>query len=1760
MSSIDERVVEAKFDNKQFQSGVNDTLNSLDNLKRGLNMEGAARSMGELENATGRVKRSIDVMRIAAYTAIATIAHQATIAGERIVKAFTIGPLLDGLREYETQLNSVQTIMSNTGWEHKSLEEVNTALDELNHYSDKTIYNFSEMARNVGTFTAAGVKLDTSVSAIKGIANLAAVSGSNAQQASTAMYQLSQALAAGSVKLMDWNSVVNAGMGGKVFQDALKETARVHGVAIDKMVKEQGSFRNTLQEGWLSSKILTDTLNKFAGEQSREQLKQQGYTEKQIDDIIKLGKMATDAATKVKTATQLWGTLKEAAGSGWAQTWETVIGDFEEAKKLWTGVNDVLGGAIQKNAEARNKMLAEWKKLGGRDELLAGIRAGFEALMSILKPIKDAFREIFPKKTAEDLLAMTASFRSFMENLKIGEETADKIKRAFAGFFAILHIGWMLIKAGASFLGDLLGAIGGTSKGLLDFVASIGDLLVGLDKSIEKGEGFTKFFDGLGHIFTPIITFLGYTRITILDILNGIAMGFKVTFGILPEMLSKVMGKVHEFTNNFGNAFEFENVLQVFNAGLFAGLLLLVRKFIKHLQDRRSSGALQTFVAKITEPFHELTETLKAMQKAIMATTILQIAIAVGILTASVIALSFIDTAKLAKALGAITIMFTQLVGGLWLFNKVGGGKGLFATSAGLILFATALRVLTSSVKALSTLGWEELAKGLVGVTALIGGLILATKGMQGNTEGMIRAGAGLLLLAAAIKLLASAVSDFAELSWGDIAKGLVGVGAMLVGLTLFTKFAKADATGISQGAGLVLLAAGIKILASAATDFAKLSWGEIVKGLVAIGAILAGFVLFSKGIGKPGTLLAAGASLIMISGAMVVLAKAMEMFGNLSWGEIVKGLVSMAGALTIIVIALGALGKMKGSMMSGAAALLVVSTALVILSKALTVMGGMSWGEIAKGLVTLAGALTVISFALILMQGTLSGAAALFVVAAALVPLTAVLKVLGSMSLWDIIKALGALAGALIIIGGAALILTEAIPSLIGLAGGIALLGLGLALVGGAVYLFATGLQILALAASGAIAAIKLLLDGVIELAPKLVQAVATIVVSLAKAIAEAAPEIQTTAIILLDGFIFAINREGPKIIRTFLRMILTLLDALADATPKAARSVLRMLVGILNAIRDKTPQIVSAISGIVVRWLNELANHVGDMVTAATNLLIAFIRGVGANANRVVDAGTDVIISFIQGLASNALEIANAAMDVVIDFINGLADAIDSHMDELHEAGKNLAFAVADGMTFGLASKAGSVVKGFTGLAGKGLGAVGGVLGIGGPSKEMCKLGKYAAEGFANGLVGSSDKVDAAWTKMHDKLRLAIDTSKQKLDEYNSKMKELKEHPTKNAEAIKKLADKIAETTDELNRSKSALDLMNDGLKKQHDHLDRLGKKYDENTIKLQKANDALREAKRVRDDYERSIVDQYNTSPDIQADTQLSDYLEEKKKEVVDTQSFIEVLAKLREMGLKDAAYKELLAKGPEALPFAEQILAGGKESINELNDLNSELRAEAKALAATASKELYQAGVNSAQGLVDGLRKKRKAIADEMEHIARILVRKLREELQIKSPSEVFDELGQFTGKGLAVGLKKSVPHIQKATQHVGKNTVESMKQAIRDMNDAIAVDPNMNPIIKPVLDLSAVRQQARGLGHILGTNTAYLKAVNASAGYEANIEAMAPGDIPQEASGDINYVQNNYSPKALSTADIYRGTKNQLSRAKGALKPSAAPVI
>lgn len=517
-ASVDERVVKMQFDNSGFEAGANKAISILEKLKQSLKLDGAESGLDKVKGSVkdfnmDSVSNSVEQCqsKFGAFQAFVAgifmnLGSKVADFGQNMAKRLTIQGAMDGFGEYETQMKSVQTILSNAGdklkqqgftTQEQQIEKINSTLDELNTYADKTIYNFSEMTRNIGTFTAAGVDLDTATTSIQGIANLAAASGSSSQQASTAMYQLSQAIASGTVKLQDWNSVVNAGMGGELFQNALKRTARAHGVAVDDMIAKNGSFRESLQEGWITSDILTETLQQLTMsteglteaeiEQMKVSLENQGYSREDAEAILELANNAQEAATKVRTWTQLWDTVGEAIGSGWAQTWRLIVGDFLEATDLFTHLSDKISGVVNASAESRNAVLADWAAAGGRTALVDGIKFLSDAIFSVIETIGSAFKDVFGV-SAEQLFNLSITFKDFAKSLIPSQEAVQAIYDRFKDFFII-------IKSGIGIVGNLIRIFFNFAKAIWNGTAPLRQLVGGILSDL-----FSKFASGIEHV------------------------------------------------------------------------------------------------------------------------------------------------------------------------------------------------------------------------------------------------------------------------------------------------------------------------------------------------------------------------------------------------------------------------------------------------------------------------------------------------------------------------------------------------------------------------------------------------------------------------------------------------------------------------------------------------------------------------------------------------------------------------------------------------------------------------------------------------------------------------------------------------------------------------------------------------------------------------------------------------------------------------------------------------------------------------------------------------------------------------------------------------------------------------------------------------------------------------------------------------------------------------------------------------------------
>jgi tape measure domain-containing protein len=1260
-TEIEQRVLEMQFDNKQFERNVSTTMSSLDKLKQSLNLTGAAKglegvgtaargiNLSGLTSAAETVGLKFNAMWTIADQALRNITNSAYYAGKRIISSFTIDPVKTGFSEYETQINAVQTILANTKSKGTNIDDVNKALDELNTYADKTIYNFTEMTRNIGTFTAAGVDLDKSVTSIKGIANLAAVSGSSSQQASTAMYQLSQALAAGKVSLMDWNSVVNAGMGGEVFQEALKRTARNMGTDVDAIIKKYGSFRESLTQGeWLTTDVLTETLTQLSGAYTEADLLAKGYSESQAKEILDLAETAESAATDVKTFTQLMDTLKESAQSGWTQTWEILVGDFEEAKGTLSKVSKVIGDMIGRSAEARNNLLQGWKDEGGRDDLLAGIKNAFDGLMNIISPIKRAFRDIFPPTTSKQLVKITSAFKDLTSKfVDFTVAVGPKIYDTFKGVFSVIDIGWTFVKELAGGIVDLIGHFTGLGGGILGVTATIGDWLTNVRDAIKEADIFGITVDKIVGFLSGIIDKFKDFGKSIKSVFKspGAKGFFEIMKGIW-NVIVKIGSKVGEIfaplgkavANLFGNA-SFTDLL---NDGLFAAILIGINKFISNLNGPLGSikdlfdglTGEDGIIGGVKGILDSVRGCFEAYQNSLNAEVLKKIAVSIAILAASIFVLSSIDADALDRALGSITILFADLMASLAIFTKMNlGGKGLIKGSTAIVSLASAVLVLSLAMKIMSTMSWEEIAIGITGTVAGLGALVLAVNLLPAN----------------------------------KVSKSARSIGKLAT--------------------ALVILAAGMKIMAS-------MNWNEMGVAITGVVAGLGALVAAVRLLPKDTALRSLG--MVGLATSMVILSGALKLMGSMSWDEIAHGLAAMGGALGELVLTMQLMPRDLG--VSGVG-MIGLATAIVILGTALKSMSGMSWDEIAHGLVAMGGALIEIAIALNLMRGTVTGSAALLVAAGALAVLTPVLKSLGKMSLKTIGTGLLAMAGAFAVIGVAGMLLAPVVPAILGLAAAMTLFGIATIGIGAGCAAIAYGFTALAAAgtvgATALVAAIGAIIVGVIDLIPSIASGLAEAVVALCDMLIEVAPKLAETLLVLISEVMAQCVTYIPQITDLVLKLFIGVLNALAENMPdliSAAMDVLgSFFQGVIDALSEvDTDTLVETIAGVglvtaIIMALSALSATIPAAMTGVLGMgvvmaeLAAVLAAVGGIAQIpglewLINEGGDFLQSigtaigqFVGGIVGGIAEGATAALPAIGSNLGNFMTNLQPFLDGL-------------------------------------------------------------------------------------------------------------------------------------------------------------------------------------------------------------------------------------------------------------------------------------------------------------------------------------------------------------------------------------------------------------------------------------------------------------------------------------------------------------
>ena len=971
--NIDKRIVEMSFENSKFEDGILKSTNSLKDFNNALkntvkeDFSGMDRSVKDLSS-------SFSVFREIAVGGLRQIGAEAVRVGYNMLKSLAVDPITQGFQEMELKMNSTQTIMASTG---ETLAVVNNYLRELNEYSDRTIYSFSDMTQNIGKFTNAGVKLELAVASIKGISNAAALAGANSAEASRAMYNFAQALSAGYVKLIDWKSIENANMATVEFKQQLLESAVAAGTVtktasgmyqvlstdaagktMNQAISATRNFNESLSFQWMTTDALTKTLANYA------------------DETTEIGKKASKAATQVTTFTKLMDTLKESVGSGWAQTFELIFGDFNEARDLWTGMNDTIGAMIGTISDARNTLLSGglasgWKQfmqegidntedfsntlaivageaglnidkivekagsmekavrqslssgfsneelaqltasgevlkkelegswltgemltktiskmsdklenlseeelrnagyteksrtellalrdalrngtvsaeefaakmgaMSGRENIIRGLKNSVVALLAALKPISKAFDQIFPPATAKTLFEITENFKNFTKSLIIGQDTANKIQRTFAGLFAVLDIGVQVFKFLGNSAFEVAKALLPIGDGVLSTTASLGDFLVSINNFIKSSGVFQYGLLGVKVAMTLVRDILSATTGKVMDFASALwnaedpiefirTTARNAFSGLLDTVKMVVTWISGKFTKALSGA---QNILSSLfgeeKSGILSSILEILKTIvefvsvnavegfknlgdtIKNIDFRKiatfvTGGVLLLFVKQISDLTGALTgltktaaTTLDTFTKKLFGakttTKIRDIAYAIGILAASIWVLSTIPAEDLKKSLiglaGAVTL-FVAAYGAIEAIkvasSKALAGKEVVTSAFGLVGLATALAVMAGALKTINKIPessvWNSVAVlgamlGFVAAYQALSALISKIPGQNKVTLNLFGISAALAGLVGALAMLNAFPSGSLQSALGKMTVILVAI------------------------------------------------------------------------------------------------------------------------------------------------------------------------------------------------------------------------------------------------------------------------------------------------------------------------------------------------------------------------------------------------------------------------------------------------------------------------------------------------------------------------------------------------------------------------------------------------------------------------------------------------------------------------------------------------------------------------------------------------------------------------------------------------------------------------------------------------------------------------------------------------------------------------------------------------------------------------------------------------------------------------
>lgn len=1334
-ANVDERVVQMKFDNQQFETKAQNTITTLNSLSQALQLPfGNTKGLDQIQNAANRLDFSKlnQAIEIANYKfsmfgtmaceVMNRISTAAVNMGQKLVESVTTEPLKSGFNEYETKMDSVKRILNSAKNEDGtavSLDQVNKRLDELNTYADKTIYNFMDMTENIGKFTNAGVDLDKSVLAIQGIANEAALAGAGTQEASRAMYNFAQALSAGSVKLIDWKSIENANMATVGFKEELIKTALELGTVkkkgdeyvttttgLGKKTSEAFTattkFNESLSYQWMTSDVLIQTLAKYA------------------DETTELGQAAFKAATEVTTFSKLIDTLKEALGSGWTESWQIIIGDFDEAKQLWTAINNVLSDTINTTAEARNTTLEYWKEWGGRKAIIEGLGNAWHALMTVLKPVKRAFDDIlnpFKNVTGAAVVITTLSkkFRDFTQGLILHYPIQRKIWVAAKGLFSVFDL-----------LGQVVSAVWRTIQPIFSV---LGDIFVAIAKRVvQSSSKFTEFVAKLKEtdaIYKKLQEFVGVLK-KVADAALSAGKAILEFFGVHIEVKEGA-----DFIDVISAAFEAfaSNPLVATGISILKTAKDAITNFFTGLQGIQIPQGItdaftwigntlaiigSTVKANVIEMFGQLGTELKeffttADGESIDFSKILDAGVlglvfkkVYDILTGKNNPISIIkqfleDLSNIQDVIDDVADALSDFVDTI-----TGPLKALqMSIKADVLLkIAKAIAILAASLWVLSRIDADKMGAGLFGMAGIMGELTAAMAGLSkilGMTDApkLAAMGPALIAFSVAIGILSLSVAGLAKLDAESLINGLLVVGSLMTLLAIMTRIGGSNL----NTKGIVGMSIAIFILQASVKRLGEMDEDALAHGLQAVGLLLAAITLLSKFSGKSFS----GVGMIAVAVAIRILQGAVITLGEIDEGALNRGVT----AVSVLLLFLGLFSLVAGKKALGASVgAIALAYAMNILKEVVATFAEMDDAKLGQGIMAVGSSLLIMAIALNAMAGTLSGAAALYVAIKALNKLVPVIFGLAAIPFENILKSIAGLAlafGVLIVAGymlGPVVATFTAFGTAVLLVGA-GVLALGIGLTAAAAGVTALSLSMVAGTAS-VIASIGMILAAIIEAIPFVVMMIGAGLIGILKTIGDSAETIVQVVVqvgtAILNGlwdlmgplaeflvnaelFIMRFLRENlPVLITEFMNMTIEVIDGIAlaiyDNTDRILAAIGHVVGAILNLLLATLQGIVEQIPGVggrISKEIGKIREGMAEQLNMETgremgkNLTDGVKQGVQEGTGDVEAASADAGEAGFNGFMS---KLSRTPVEAKLVYAKDLPESVRAHLADIRNA----------------------------------------------------------------------------------------------------------------------------------------------------------------------------------------------------------------------------------------------------------------------------------------------------------------------------------------------------------------------------------------------------------------------------------------------------------------------------------------------------------